>query len=674
MEHDHSHHVYPVTAVAPSDEHAGHDVQLFARKFLVCLILTIPVVLYSPLPQALLNWQAPTFPGSEWLTVVLGSIVFFYGGWVFLAVAKRELMARLPGMMSLIALAILVAYAYSMYQVARGQTETLFWELTTLITIMLLGHYLEMKAVQGTQGALGELAKLLPDKAEVMRVGKTVMISLSELKVGDIVMIRPGGRVPADGTVIEGESDVNEALATGESKPAKKAVGTFVIAGTVNGDGVLVVKISEIGEKTFLAGVMRLVQEAQASKSNLQLLSDQAAYYLTLVAIVAGLAAFAGWIFVGSGMDFALERLVAVLVVACPHALGLAIPLVASISTAKAAHSGFLIRQRLALEKAREVDMVLFDKTGTLTEGKYGVEAVHPVPGSSEKEVLRLSASIDSKSEHVVSKAVMEAARRRGISLGQATEFRRMPGKGVEGIVGGQRIKVGGRSLFDASELRLPSELEHVFTLAQEAGKTISYVICDGQLKGIIILGDIIRPESKEAIERLRHMGVAVGMVTGDSEAVAAFVAKELGINTFFAQTLPHEKTQRVKELQSLGKKVAFIGDGINDAPALAEAQVGIAIGAGTNVAVESAGIILMRNDPRDIPRIIQLSRAAYGKMVQNLFWAIGYNVIAMPLAAGIFAPWGIILSPALSAVLMSLSTVIVAINALLLRRLKLVG
>jgi Cu2+-exporting ATPase len=645
---------------------------MFARKFLVCLLLTIPTVLYSALPAALLSWQAPAFPGSMWVPAVLGTFVFWYGGWIFLVAAKGELMRRKPGMMSLIALAIGVAWVFSIYQVSRGQEDTLFWELTTLITIMLLGHWLEMRAVRGAQGALGELAKLLPDTAEVVRAGKHSTIALSELKVGDAVMIRPGTRVPADGKVIEGESDVNEALATGESKPAKKSVGSFVIAGTVNGDGMLVVEVTGIGEKTFLAGVMRLVAEAQASKSNLQLLSDQAAYYLTLVAIVAGLAAFAGWIFVGAGVNFALERLVAVLVVACPHALGLAIPLVASISTTKAARSGFLIRQRLALEKAREVDMVLFDKTGTLTEGKYGVEAVHPVPGSSEEEVLRLSASVDAKSEHVVSRAVVEAAKRRGIPLSPVMQFKRLPGKGVEGVVQSALIKVGGRSLFDASDVSLPPNLEEVFAAAQAAGKTVSYVISDSQLKGIIIMGDIIRSESKQAVETLRKMGVGVAMVTGDSDAVAAFVAKELGINTFFAQSLPAEKTVRVKELQSLGKKVAFIGDGINDAPALIEAQVGMAIGAGTNVAVESAGIILIKNDPRDVAKVIQLSRAAYRRMVQNLFWATGYNVIAMPLAAGVAITWGVVLSPAVSALFVSLSTVIVAVNAIGLRRLKL--
>ncbi|MBI3255621.1 MAG: heavy metal translocating P-type ATPase [Candidatus Andersenbacteria bacterium] len=662
----HAHHANTI------DEHAGHDVEAFARTFLVCLLLTIPVVLYSSLPADLLQWQAPIFPGSRWIPALLGTAVFFYGGWIFLRSARRELLARRPGMMTLIALAITAAYVYSLYQIARGSEETLFWELTTLVTIMLLGHYLEMKAVQGAQGALSELTKLLPDTAEVMQAGKAKQVPLSELVIGNVVMVRPGGRIPADGKVIEGESDVNESLATGETKPAKKKLGSFVVAGTTNGDGSLMVEVAQIGEKTFLAGVMRLVKEAQASKSNLQLLSDQAAYYLTLVALVAGVAAYAGWVLVGAQPGYALERLVAVLVVACPHALGLAIPLVASISTSKAARSGFLIRQRLALEKAREIDMVLFDKTGTLTEGRYGVEAVYPVAGVTAEEVLRLSASVDAKSEHPVSQAIIQAAQEKRLPLGQADQFKRLPGKGIEALVGGKLIRAGGRSLFDASELLLSSELEQVFMAAQTAGKTVSYVLCDGQLKGIIVLGDIIRAESKAAVERLRAMKVSVAMVTGDSDAVAAFVAGQLGIKTFFAQALPAEKTQRVKELQSLGKRVAFIGDGINDAPALNQADVGMAVGAGTNVAIESAGIILVKNDPRDIAGVIELSRAAYQKMVQNLFWATGYNVVAMPLAAGVLAGWGFVLSPALSALFMSLSTVIVAVNAVWLRRLKL--
>ncbi|MBI3420958.1 MAG: heavy metal translocating P-type ATPase [Candidatus Sungbacteria bacterium] len=648
--------------------HEGHDAQMFARMFLVSLALSIPVVLYSDLPGILLGFRLPPFFGSHLLPLVLGTIVFFYGGSLFLVGAGREIRGRRIGMMTLIALAISVAYAWSLYLAAQGKFDGLFWELTTLITIMLLGHYLEIKAVQGAQGALAELQKLLPDTAEVVRVGKTVTIPLGELAVGDVVMVRPGARVPADGKIIEGQTDVDESLATGESKPVPKQVGSFVVAGSGNGDGSIMVEVISIGDKTFLAGVMRLMQEAQESKSELQLLSDQAAYYLTLLAVLAGVAAFAGWIIVGRDFNFALERLVAVLIITCPHALGLAIPLVASISTSVAAKSGFLIRNRQALESAREIDMVLFDKTGTLTEGKYGVESVHPVVGESDDEVLRLSAAVDIKSEHLVSRAIVEAAKKRGLQLGSVQDFTRLSGKGVEGLVDGIRTKAGGRTLFEATDLALPAEIVPAYEAAQAAGKTVSYVICDDKLKGIIVLSDIIREESKQAVALLKAMKVSVAMVTGDSESVAAWVAQDIGIKIWFAQSLPAEKTQRLKELQKLGKKVAFVGDGINDAPALISADVGIAIGAGTTVAVESADIILVKNDPRDVAKLITLSRVSYKTMIQNLIWATAYNILALPLAAGIFAAYGVLLDPAVSALFMSLSTVIVAVNAVMLR------
>ena len=653
------------------DKHEGHDVDEFARKFLVCLVLTIPVLLYSPLPATFLGWQAPQFPGLAALPLVLGSIVFWYGGWVFLRSAKREISARQPGMMTLIALAIIAAYLYSLYQILRGETDTLFWELTTLITIMLLGHWLEMRAVRGAQGALSELSKLLPDTVEVIRAGSTTILPLAQLKVGDIFMVRPGGKIAADGQVADGQSDVNESLATGESMPVKKTLESQVIAGTINGDGALQVRVTSIGKDTFLAGVMRLVAEAQSSKSKLQLLSDRAAFDLTIVAIISGVVTFVIWFFVQGDLNIALERLVAVLVVACPHALGLAIPLVASISTTLAARQGFLIRERSALEAARNVDMVVFDKTGTLTTGTYGVEGVYPAPGVATHDILQWAASVDAKSEHVVSRAIVTKAKEEGLLLSEVYEFSRLPGKGVEGQVQGQMVMVGGHSLLEALSATVPAELGLSIKAAQDAGKTISFVFRGGTLKGMIVLGDVLREESREAVAQLHKLGVAVAMITGDAEAVAAWVAKELGIKTFFAEALPAEKTQRVKELQSIGKRVAFVGDGINDAPALTQADVGIAIGAGTNVAIESAGIILMRNDPRDIANIIELSRRTYRKMIQNLFWATGYNVVALPLAAGAAASWGVILNPALSAVFMSLSTVIVAVNAVMLRGMK---
>lgn len=682
----------------PEGKHEGHTLSMFARKFWVSLALTIPILLYSPLPEMFLGWAAPQFPLSEFIPVVLGSIVFFYGGWVFLAGAWRELRGKAPGMMTLIALAIVTAYVYSVVQVLLGGDETLFWELTTLITIMLLGHWMEMRAVQGAQGALRELSKLLPDVAErvtsppapllrkergdfaqgeVGEVGAMETVPLSALRVGDVVLVRPGGKVPADGEVVEGTSDVNESLATGESKPVAKKVGSAVIAGTINGDGALKVRVTKIGEATFLAGVMRLVREAQASKSKLQLLSDRAAFYLTIIAVVGALTTLGVWLALAEP-SFAFTRMVAVLVIACPHALGLAIPLVASISTTMAARNGFLVKQRLALEAARDVDVVLFDKTGTLTKGEYGVTDVWATTAGEEKEVLRLAVVVDAKSEHPIARAIVKRAQEKGVEFSPAENFERLPGKGTRGKVQGKVVSVGGKALLADSELQLPEAIRQAVEEKNAAGATIIYVLREetpsasplsgGELVGVIALGDIIRDESREAVKSLTSQGVEVAMITGDARPVADWVAKELGIATVFAQVLPEHKASKVKELQRQGKKVVMVGDGINDAPALTQADVGIAIGAGTNVAIESAGIILVRNDPRDIPKIIRLSRLTYTKMLQNLFWATGYNVVALPLAAGVAAAWGVVLNPALSAVFMSLSTVIVAVNAVLLR------
>jgi Cu2+-exporting ATPase len=654
-------------------KHAGHSTNIFAKKFWVSLVLTIPIVLYSPLPQTFLGWSPPIFPGSVFIPALLGSIVFFYGGWIFLSSAWRELKGKAPGMMTLISLAIVTAYSYSVFQVLRGQEETLFWELTTLIVVMLLGHWMEMRAVKGAQGALQELSKLLPDTAEVERNGKTETIALNQLKLGDVIIVRPGGKVAADGEIIEGESDIDEALATGESKPVQKKVGDTVIAGTINGDGSLRVKVTKIGEDTFLAGVMRLVQEAQASKSKLQLLSDKAAFYLTVIAVAAGLLTLFVWIPL-RGADFGFTRMVAVLVIACPHALGLAIPLVASISTKMAAQNGFLVRQRLSLEAARNIDVVLFDKTGTLTKGEYGVASIFPVGAADEKEVLQLAASVDAKSEHSVSRAIVKKATQGNITLTPITDFKRLPGRGVSGVINGQTIKVGGRALWSESGLSLAIADRQKIEAENKTGKTIIYILKEKELAGVITLGDIIREESREAIEQLKQQNVKVAMVTGDSQAVAKWVSDELGIDEYFAEVLPEHKADKVKQLQQQGKKVAMVGDGINDAPALTQADVGIAIGAGTNVAIESAGIVLVKNDPRDIPKIIKLSRLTYSKMIQNLFWATGYNIVALPLAAGVAVAWGIVLNPAVSAVFMSLSTVIVAINAVMLRRQSLVS
>ena len=650
------------------DKHAGHSTAMFLRKFWVSLILTIPVVLYADVLKTIFKWSLPTFPGLEYMPLVLGSIVFFYGGWVFLAGAVREIQGRLPGMMTLIGIAISAAYIWSVYAIFAG-AETLFWELTTLITIMLLGHWIEMRAVSGAQGALKELSKLLPDTAEVIRDGKTEIIALSELKENDVVLVKPGTKIPADGTIIDGDSDVNESMMTGESKPVSKKEGDQVIAGSINGDGALKVRVANIGEKTFLAGVMRLVAEAQASKSRLQILSDRAAFYLTIVAVSGGVITLIAWLLAGADVAFAVARLVAVLVIACPHALGLAVPLVASISTTKAAHNGFLVKQRIALEAARTIDTVLFDKTGTLTKGEFGVIDIWSTSGHTTDDVLTLAASLDALSEHPIARAVVTEAKKKGLSLRETKKFEALKGKGVRAMVEEKEVMVGGPALLEGIGITVPSELLRNVAEAGKKGQTVVFTVRDKTLLGAIAMADIIREESREAIQKLKEIGVRTAMITGDSEDVAKWVADELGIDEYFARVLPHQKSEKVKELQTRNMKVAMVGDGINDAPALTQADLGIAIGAGTNVAIESAGIILVRNDPRDISKIIKLSEMTYSKMIQNLWWAAGYNIFALPLAAGALAWKGILLDPAFAAVLMSASTVIVAFNAVLLRR-----
>ncbi len=660
------------------DRHRGHHENIFRTKFWVSLVLSIPLILYSDAVTAFFHWNPPVFPDLVLLEFVLASVVFFYGGWVFLASAWREIRGKLPGMMTLISIAITTAYAWSAYGVVTGRNDMLFWELSTLITIMLLGHWLEMRAVKNAQGALGELSKLLPDTAEIVVTSNqqqvTKTIPLAELKEGDVILVKPGGKVAADGEVIEGESSVDESIATGESKPVSKGKGDGVIAGTVNGDGVLKIKVTEIGEHTFLAGVARLVKEAQASKSHLQILSDRAAFYLTFVAVGAGAVTVVLWIASGAGTAFAIERLVAVLVIACPHALGLAVPLVASISTTKAAKNGFIVKQRIALEAARNIDIVLFDKTGTLTKGEYGVTEIishdHPSVGEpiSKDEILKLAASVDANSEHPIAKAIVAEAKKRGLRLETVDDFRRSPGKGASA----KNSNEAAKRIFIGGENMLADFPGNTLQVTGKGNETVIYVANGESIVGAITLADVIREESREAIKTLKDMNVEVAMVTGDANDVAKWVAEELGIKEYFAKVMPSEKSEKVKLLQSKGKRVAMVGDGVNDAPALTQADLGIAIGAGTNVAIESAGIILVKNDPRDIPKIITLSRLTYAKMIQNLWWAAGYNIIAIPLAAGVLAGEGVLLSPAFGAVLMSLSTVIVAGNAMLLRRRKL--
>lgn len=635
--HDHSHHQKAIE----HDKHAGHHTTDFLNKFWISLAITIPVFFYSEMALMVFGIRGPEFPYWQYVVLALGTVVYFYCGWVFLVSAYRELRAKLPGMMTLIAIAVTTAYAYSVFAVVAGQMEELLFELSSLITIMLLGHWIEMKSVQGTQGALKELSKLLPDTAEVVRGGATEIIALADLKIGDIVLVKPGAKVPADGKVIDGRSELNESIITGESKPVVKNVGDMVIAGSVNGDGGLKIEITTIGEHTFLAGVMRLVAEAQASKSRLQILSDRAAFYLTIIAIVSGVITFSAWFILGGSTLTAVERMVAVLVIACPHALGLAVPLVASISTTMAARNGLLVKQRSALEGARTIDVVLFDKTGTLTEAKFKVLSF------SSDEALILAASVNIHSEHPIARAMVEEARNRKLVLSDVTNFERVPGRGAQASVGSSVVFVGTKGGDDI--------------VVEKDGKQI----------GTVEVTDALRPESKDAVDALKKAGIHIAMITGDSEVTARTIAHELGLDEYFARVLPEDKLKKVKEMQSRGLKVAMVGDGVNDAPALMQADLGIAIGAGTNVAIESAGIILVKNDPRDIPKIFNLSRLTYNKMVQNLFWATGYNVVAIPLAAGVLAYKGIILEPWLAAVFMSASTVIVAINAVLLGKQK---
>lgn len=651
------------------DKHAGHKTESFLTKFWIALALTIPIFFYSEMARVVFRIQAPQFAGSQYILLALGSIIFFYCGLIFVTSAYRELRAKLPGMMTLIAIAITTAYLYSFFSILFGTGHDLLFELSSLITIMLLGHWIEMRSVQGAQGALKELAKLLPDQAEVIRDGKTQIIPLSELKVGDVVLVKPGAKIPADGKIIEGSSGLNESIITGESKPVEKAIGDLVIAGAINGDGSLKIAIEKIGEQTFLAGVMKLVADAQSSKSRLQMLSDRAAFYLTFIAIGVGGITFITWLLANAGISIATERLVAVLVITCPHALGLAVPLVASISTTMAARNGLLVKQRSALEAARKIDIVLFDKTGTLTKGEFGIDAIVTNETTNENEVLKVAASINNRSEHPLARAMVREAAKRNISLLEIRDFARIGGKGAKGTVANSEAYVGNDAFLKENRLTISTEYQNKIDALSKEGKTVIHVIVDKKLLGSIALVDIIRDESREAIETLKSLGVKTAMITGDSEDVAAWASKELGIDEYFAKVMPGQKAEKVKFLQSKRQKVAMVGDGINDAPALTQADLGIAIGAGTNVAIESAGIILVRNDPRDIPKIIRLSRLTYGKMMQNLFWASGYNVVAIPLAAGVLASNGIILQPALAAAFMSVSTVIVAFNALLLRR-----
>ena len=653
-------------------DHTGHE-QMFRRRFWISLVLSIPVLVFSPTLQDWLGYTVPDFPGSEWITPVFALIVFVYGGIPFLQMALPEVRNRKPGMMTLISLAISVALVYSLASLFLPGQTGFFWELVTLIVIMLLGHWIEMRSVRQASGALNELAKLMPDTAErVLPDGDTEEVAVTELENDDLVLVRPGGSVPADGEVEEGESEVSEAMITGESKPVLKEPGDQVIGGTINGDGSLRVRVTATGDETALAGIMRLVDEAQQSKSDTQILADKAAGWLFYVALaVAVLTAVAWTVAVGFDVDV-IARVATVLVIACPHALGLAVPLVVAITTSMAASNGVLVRDRLALEEARELDTVIFDKTGTLTEGQFGVVDITTANGLDEEEALALTAAVESDSEHTIARGIRRAAEERELSLPKVSDFEAIKGRGVRASRDGHTLHVGGPRLLEMLELHVPEPLAGFREKARAKGQSVVYLVQEEQVAAAFALADVIRQESKSVVDRLHDMGIEVAMLTGDSEAVAKAVADELGIDHYFAEVLPEHKDKKVQQLQDEGKRVAMVGDGVNDAPALTRADVGIAIGSGTDVAVESAGIILVKSNPMDVVNVVELSRASYRKMIQNLWWAAGYNIVALPLAAGVLAPLGILLSPAVGALLMSLSTVIVAINAQLLRRVEL--
>ncbi|MCW1908042.1 MAG: heavy metal translocating P-type ATPase [Candidatus Saccharibacteria bacterium] len=669
---DHSQHEHHRTEHQEHDKHAGHSVAMFKDKFWLSLLLTIPVLIYSEMIQHWLGFTPPAFPGSQYVPFVFSTIIFFYGGIVFIKGAISELRARLPGMMTLISLAIITAYAYSVATQFFIDGEGFFWELATLVTIMLLGHWLEMASVAKAENALDAISQLLPDKAEKLVNGKPKQVLVSELSVGDLVLVRPGTRIPIDGVITDGSSSIDEAAITGESKPVSKTVNDEVVAGTVNQDGSITVKVTKLGDDTALAGIMRLVAEAQSSKSNVQVLADKAAFYLTIIAISTAIVTFVYWL-VAKDMNFALERAVTVLIIACPHALGLAIPLVVSISTALSAKNGLLVRKRLALESARKLDWVLFDKTGTLTRGEHGVTDIWATKGYNKEDIIHLTASLEQNSEHIVGKGIVRKAEEDHIHLDKVTNFKALPGLGVQGSLHGSEVYIAASYRYvEENKLTVPADIAKVVKQAAEEGKTEVYLIKNNKVVGALGLADIVREQSKHAIRTLREMGIKTAMITGDSDEVAAYVSKQLGLDQYFAEVRPEDKAAKVKELQKNGQKVAMVGDGINDAPALTQADIGIAIGAGTDVAIKSADIILVKSDPQDVVKVINLSKATYRKMSQNLVWATGYNVFAIPLAAGVLYGAGIVLAPALGAILMSVSTVVVAINAQLLRKAKL--
>lgn len=645
-------------------DHHAMMVQDFKRRFWVSLAVMIPIMILSPMIQMFLgvDWR---FPGDSCVLLVLSTFLFFYGGWPFLKGAKDELKRRSPAMMTLIALAIIVAYVYSAATVFGVQGSDFFWELASLIVIMLLGHWIEMRSVMGASKALEELARLMPENAHmIMDNGETMDMPVSSLKTGQAVLVKPGEKIPIDGVVYEGGSEVNEAMITGEAVPVEKGKGDEVIGGSVNGDGILKFKVSHVGDETFLSQVIRLVRDAQASKSNTQRLADRAAKWLFYIALVTGIITFVSWMAIEGNLNFAVTRAVTVIIICCPHALGLAMPLVTSVSTSLAAKNGLLIRNRAAFENARNLDTVVFDKTGTLTEGSFGVTDIQ-ADCVSQDELLAIAASVEANSEHPIAREIVEAGKGRKLAALRVTDYQNLTGEGLRASVDGRPVKIVSPGYLKREGIAFD---EKTYSHLAKEGKTVVFILRDSKLLGFIALSDVVRPTAKEAVDELKQMGVTSIMLTGDNQRAADYAARQLDISKVFAEVLPGDKASKIDALHRDGRRVAMTGDGVNDAPSLAKADLGIAIGAGTSVAIETADVILVKSNPLDVVSILRLSRATFKKMVQNLIWATAYNVVALPLAAGVLYYQGVVISPAAGAVLMSLSTIIVAINARLLK------
>lgn len=648
--------------------HGHHSPAMFKQRFFVSLILTLPILYFSPQLQGWLGYDAISFPGSGWITPILGIILYFYGGWPFLQGAWHEFQSKI-GMMTLIALAITVAFIYSLAVSLGLEGKPFYWELATLIVIMLLGHWIEMASVQGASQALEELSTLVPNQAHRMRNGDIEDVPVDQIQTEDVILIRPGEQIPNDGEVIEGSTSVNESFLTGESKPVHKEVGDEVVAGSVNTEGSVQVRVTRVGEDTAISQIMRLVEEAQSSRSRYQALADKVAYWLTIIAISVGTLTFIVWLTLAD-LIFSINRAVTVLVITCPHALGLAIPLVIANSTGLAARNGILVRDRDSLERTKDIKIVAFDKTGTLTQGKFGVQHV-AADGMDEDRALAIAAALEKPSEHPLAKAIVDSAQERQLDLPQVKDFQTVTGRGVEGQIDGQTYWVGRPEWAQEQNLSFPDALQQSLDRADDRGESAVVLMTRDRAIAVIAMADQVRERARTTIDRLHEMDIQAVMITGDAEAVARTVAEDLGIDRYYARVLPEDKVNRIKELKQEAP-TAFVGDGINDAAALLEANMGLAIGAGTNVAIESADLVLVEDDPLDAVKALVLAKKTYGKMLQNLFWATGYNVIAIPLAAGVLSAWGFVLSPAVGALLMSLSTVIVAINAVMLRRAKL--